>query len=166
MTLKFKGHGLCPWANHLTSLHRHFPIDKDGDHRKNTMLSILLARSHEKVKVLVAQSCPTLCYPMDCSPLGSSVHRILQARILEWVAMPFSRGSSWSRDWTWVSCIAGWFFTVWATREALISYHHYNNPIKLAHLISILKIRNLNFKEIQSFAQDGTAISWPSWDLI
>ena len=46
-----------------------------------------------KVKVLVAQSCPTLCDAMDCSPSGPSVHGILPARILEWVAMPFSRGS-------------------------------------------------------------------------
>jgi len=48
---------------------------------------------------------------MDCSPSGSSVHRILQARILEWVAMPSSRGSSQPRDQTGVSCIAGRFFT-------------------------------------------------------
>ena len=60
---------------------------------------------------LVAQSCPTLCDTIDCSPPGSSVHGILQARILEWVAMPCSRGSSWPRDRTWVSCIAGGFFT-------------------------------------------------------
>ena len=71
-----------------------------------------------KVKVLVIQSCLTLCEPMDCSPPGSSVHGILQAGILEWVVMPFSRGSSWPRDWTWVSCIAGRFFPVWAAREA------------------------------------------------
>ena len=71
-----------------------------------------------KVKVLVAQSCPTLCDPMDCSPRGSSVHGILQARTLEWVAMPFSSGSLWPRDWTWVSRIVGQFFTIWATREA------------------------------------------------
>ncbi|CAI9168991.1 unnamed protein product [Rangifer tarandus platyrhynchus] len=45
----------------------------------------------KKVKVLVTQTCPTLCNPMDCSPPGSSVHGILQARILEWVAGPFSR---------------------------------------------------------------------------
>ena len=45
----------------------------------------------------VTQSCPTLCDPMDCSPPGSSVHGILQGRILEWVAMPFSKGSSWHR---------------------------------------------------------------------
>ena len=48
----------------------------------------------------VVQSCPTLCDPVDCSPPGSSVHGILQARVLEWVAMPPSRGSSWPRDWT------------------------------------------------------------------
>ena len=57
------------------------------------------------------------CDPMDCSPPGLSVSGILQARILEWVAIPFFRGSSWPRDWTWVSCIAGEFFTTWATRE-------------------------------------------------
>ena len=50
--------------------------------------------------VLVAQSCLTLCDPMDCSPPDFSVHGILQARILEWVAIPFSRGSSGPRDWT------------------------------------------------------------------
>ena len=55
---------------------------------------------------------------MDCSPPGSSVHGILQARVLEWVAIPFSMGSSQARDQTRVSCIAGTFFTVWATREA------------------------------------------------
>ena len=66
----------------------------------------------------VAQSCPTLCDPMDCSPPASSVHGILQARILEWVAISFSRGSSQPRDWTRVSCIAGRRFILWATREA------------------------------------------------
>ena len=67
------------------------------------------------VLCLVAQSCPTLWEPMDCSPPGSSVHGILQARILEWVVMPSSWGSSWPRDQTQVSCIAGGFFTVWTT---------------------------------------------------
>ena len=50
------------------------------------------------------QSCVTLCDPMDCSPPGSSLHGNLQERILEWVAMPLSRGSSRPRDWTQVSC--------------------------------------------------------------
>ena len=55
---------------------------------------------------------------MDCSPPGSLSMGIFQARILEWVAMPSSRGSSQPRDWTLVSCIAGGFFTIWATRKA------------------------------------------------
>ena len=73
---------------------------------------------HSGVKVKVALSCLSLCIPMACSPPGSSVHGILQARILDWVAIPFSRGSSQPKDQTWVSCIAGRFFTVWAAREA------------------------------------------------
>ena len=74
--------------------------------------------SHASKYVLVAPSCPILWNPMDYSLPGSSVHGILQAGILEWVAMPLSRGSSWPREQTWVSCIAGKFFTIWATREA------------------------------------------------
>ena len=54
------------------------------------------------------QSCLTLCDSMDCSPPGSSVHGILQARILEWVAAPSSRGASQPRDWTWVWCLLHW----------------------------------------------------------
>ena len=64
-----------------------------------------------KVLVLVTQLCLTLCDSMDCSPPGYSVHGILQARILEWVAISFSRGSSWPRDQIQVPCIAGRFFT-------------------------------------------------------
>ena len=67
---------------------------------------------------LVTQSCPTLWDPLDCSPPGASVHGILHARILEWVAISFSRGSSWPRDWTQVSYIASGFCTVWISREA------------------------------------------------
>ena len=59
-----------------------------------------------------------LCDPMDCSPPGSLSIGILQARILEWVAISFSQGSSQPRDWTQVSCIAGTCFNIWATREA------------------------------------------------
>ena len=69
------------------------------------------------VNVLVTQLCLTLCDPMGCSPPGSSVHGILQARILEWVAISFSRGSSQPRDWTPVSCIAGRLFIIWATKK-------------------------------------------------
>ena len=63
--------------------------------------------------MLVTQSCLTLWEPMNHSPPGSSVHGILQARIMAWVAIPFSRRSSWPRDWTWDSCIAGGLFTIW-----------------------------------------------------
>ena len=66
---------------------------------------------------LVAQSCPTLCDRMDWNPPGSFVHGISQARILEWIAIFFSRGSCQPRDQTSVSCIAGGFFTDWATRK-------------------------------------------------
>ena len=61
---------------------------------------------------LVTQSCLILCDSVDCIPPGSSVHGLLQARTLEWVAIPFSRVSPLPRDQTWVSCIAGRFFTV------------------------------------------------------
>ena len=67
--------------------------------------------SYAWVHAKLLQSCLTLCDPMDCSPPGFSVHGIMQARILEWVAMPSSRGSSQPRDWTWVFCIAGEFLT-------------------------------------------------------
>ena len=66
----------------------------------------------------VTQSCPTLWDPMDCSLPGSSVRGILQARILELVAIPFSRRSSQSRDQTQFSSTAGRFFIIWATRKA------------------------------------------------
>ena len=56
---------------------------------------------------------------MDCNPPGSFVYGILQARLLEWVAIPFSKGSSWPRDRTWVSCIAGRFFTIWASGKPI-----------------------------------------------
>ena len=75
------------------------------------------------MNVLVAQSCPTLCNPVDCNPPGSSVHGIFQARILEWVVSSFSTGSSWPKDLSWprdptrVSRIAGRCFTIWAIKE-------------------------------------------------
>ena len=75
---------------------------------------------------------------MDCSLSGSSVHRIIQARILEWVAISFSRESSQPRDQTWVSCIAARFFTVWATREApflAIRKYYWKFPVHLSVLV-------------------------------
>ena len=89
-------------------------ITADGDCSHEIKRGLLLGRkvmtnldSILKSESEVAQSCPTLCNPGDCSPPGSSVHGILQARILEWVAISFSRVSSRPRDRTQVSCIAG-----------------------------------------------------------
>ena len=84
----------------------------------------------------VAQSCLTLCDPMDCSLPGSSVHGIFQARVLEWVAISFSRVSSWSRDWTWVSCIVGRCFTIWATM------HHPHMPQEREIIANNYKIQH------------------------
>ena len=70
-----------------------------------TTWEALLMTTEGKGKVLVAHSCPALCNPMDCSPPGSSVHGMLQARILEWVAISYSRGSYQPRDWAWFSCM-------------------------------------------------------------
>ena len=64
------------------------------------------------VLFLAVESCVALCDPTDCGPPGSSVHGILQARILEWVTMPSSKGSSPPRDRIQVSLIAGGFFTI------------------------------------------------------
>ena len=74
------------------------------------------------VSWLVAQSCPTLCNPMYCSPPVSSIYGILQARILEWVAISFSRGSSWPRDQTQVSCTG---------RQILYCLSHQGSPLLL-----------------------------------
>ena len=81
---------------------------------------------HMYVYVSHFQSCPTLCGSVDCSPLGSSVHGILQARILEWVANPFSRGSSGPRDQTWVSFIAG--------RQILYRQSYHGSPCAHAYV--------------------------------
>ena len=92
------------------------------------------------------QSCLALCDPIGCSPPGSSVHGILQARILEWVTMPSSRGSSRPRDRTWVSwgsCIEGRFFYRWATRQALFFPWRitiwYNSPGFCHHKLSVIE---------------------------
>ena len=69
----------------------------------------------------VARSCPTLCHSMDCRSPGSSVHGVFQVRILEWVAISFSRWSSQLRDWTHIFCVGRQILYHWATRKAYIS---------------------------------------------
>ena len=76
-----------------------------------------------KVKVKSLSHVRLCCDPLDCGLSGSSVHGMFQARVLEWVVISFSRGSSWLRDWTLVSHIVGRCFTIWATRKALICWN-------------------------------------------
>ena len=95
---------LCPWNSpgKNTGVGCHF------------LLQCMKVKSESEV----TQSCLALLDPMDSSLPGSSVHGIFQARVLEWVAILFSKGSSQPSDWTQVSCIAGRFFAAWATMEA------------------------------------------------
>ena len=85
-----------------------------GKQSSAQLQGVALDRRGVWVGVLVAQLCSTL-QPTESSPPGSPVHGSLQASMLQWVAMPFSKGSSWPRDQTWVSSIAGRFFTIWTT---------------------------------------------------
>ena len=130
---KFLSHLSCSYRS---ILHTTVQLRKQGASRvwntrywtvhQKTCFSIPLSESE------VTQSCLTLCGPMDCSLPGSSVHGIFQVRVLEWVAISFSRGSSWSKDWTRVSSIVDWHFTVWAPREVLnVSQHNYKLLLKV-----------------------------------
>ena len=106
----------------------------------------------------VAQSCLTLCYLMDCSLPGSSVHRIFQARVLNWVAISFSRGSSRPRDQTWVSLIVGRRFTVWATRIYINPFNPQSNTLRV-DTINIWFPSGAVVKNLP--AKQGTRISIP-----
>ena len=100
-------------------------------------------RSVFYVVVLVAQSSLTLCDPMGCTPLGSSIHGILQARMLQWVLSPFSRGSPRPRDGTQASGIAGKFFTVWATWKPVF-YLMYLSQLSICELGKWTAVGNLD----------------------
>ena len=123
------------------------------------------------------------CDPMDCNLPGSSVHGILQARTLKWVAISFSKQFSWPRDWTRVSCTAGRFFTNWARREAHIINTVINsmawvnkfNQLKCSFEIDILlpqsfKMKSFLLKEVNQLDQHGCKyyremFSWYSMQL-
>ena len=100
----------------------------------------------------VAQSCPALCNPVDCSLFRFSVRGIFQARVLEWVAISFSRGSSWPRDWAQVSHTVGRCFTLWATREVQKWYRW-----------SYLQNRNRDrdMKRHMDTEEKGVVVGWP-----
>ena len=120
-------------------------------------LSLVRFGREVKVKVLDVQSCPTLCNPMDCSLPGSSVHGILQARILEWVATSFSRRSFRPRDQTLVSDRASRFFTICTTREVSRSYS-VTSKASSPHPITE---RKCNSSEWES---PNSPWGWQSWE--
>ena len=95
---------------------------------------------------------------MDCKPHGSSVHGILQARTLEWVAMPFSRGSSWLKDRTLVSCIADGFLTRWATWEALYLLKVIQEPSSYLHPLCAKQDMILDSWEKYLVGQKGCSV--------
>ena len=102
----------------LTQKQKYRPMEQDREPRdKPTHLWVPYFWQSE-----FAQLYQTLCDSKDCSLPGSSVHGIFQASILEWVAISFSRGTSWPRDGSWVSCTAGRIITIWATREVLFFF--------------------------------------------
>ena len=117
-------------------------------HSSNTLVK------KEEKESEVAQSCPTLCDPVDCSLPGSSVHGILQARILEWVAISFSRGSSQPRDQSQVSRIAGRCFTLWLLSfkpTFRLSSFTFIKSLFSSSLLSAIKVVSSAFLELLIF---------------
>ena len=108
--------GLSEICRHMDSASRSWnPISNSFPKRIPLRTDLPVHAGHCR---LVTQSCLTHCNAMDCSPPGSSVHEISQTKLLEWVAMSFSRGSSQPRDQTHVTCIGRWILYYWTTREA------------------------------------------------
>ena len=125
-----------------------------------------------RVHAKLLQSCPTLCYLMDCSLSGSSVHGILQPTILEWVSLPFSRRSSWPRDLThapYVSCIAlvGGFFTTRATWD---TFSLNCTMVRLGHTLPLFWVLNSSFLSVvlvtDVLSNQILLICYTSWFLL
>ena len=122
----------------------------------NSSVDLMQWVAPSKQSCLVAQSCLTLCNLTDCSPRGSPVHGILQAKILECSTISFSRESSQPRDQTCIPCIAGRSFTIWATREAVNTQYIVKLLVVFGGILFLLLWRLLLLPE--SFSKN------PKWD--
>ena len=119
------GLGIIPWRRARLPTPVFWPREFHELHgvaKSRTRLSDFHFHSALRVGVLTCFSCVWICDPMNCSPPGFSIHGPLKARLLEWVSMLFSRGSSWPRDWTLVSFITGRFSIDRVTGEAPLQY--------------------------------------------
>ena len=114
------------------------------------LCSTVLCSPHSCVRAKSLQSCPTLCDPVNCSPTGSSVHGILQARMLEWIAK-FSRGSSWLRDQTRVSAVLG--ISRWALCR--LESANWGGPLRLHHTADHCHSVSLPAREGLSFTSSS-----------
>ena len=112
------------------------------------------------MKAIVAQSCTTLCNPMDYRPPGSSVHGIFQARILQWAAAPFSRGSSQPRDWTLVSRIASRFFSILANWEWFYFFCLILHRFPFFYSFQISIIFTMFFEDFYFVSDHGSNLKW------
>ena len=135
-----KGFQLAVWPKQCLKLREPLFLHLENGDNHTTFLSVMKTkgdypwsegpqrRTQQTLMIIVGLSVvPSSLWPMDYSPPGSSVHEILQAGILKWGAIPFSRWSSQPTDWTWVSQIAGRLFTIWTTKD------HYSQV--LSHLL-------------------------------
>ena len=102
---------------------------------------------------------------MDCSLPGASVHGVFQARVLEWVTISFSRGSSQTRDWTWVSCIVGRRFTIWATREVQ-PQHESAIGIHISSVQSLSRVRLFSTPWIKACQASRSLLKLMSIELV
>ena len=152
LRIHLANHNVFSAQNHILLLSRWFSTVEGG--RSPLQVGCVCVCVCVGVHTHMCVSCSVMfnclwCYRLY-SPPGSSVHGILQARILEWVAIPFAKGSSWSRDWTWVSCIAGRFFTVWVIREAPVWESHFNPSLAACNGLSGGRVE----------------LTWPHLDLL
>ena len=119
------------------------------------------------INVLITQLCPTLCNPMDCILPGSSLHGILQARILEWVSISFSRGPSQPRDWTCISCIGRQILCHWSHLGSMTNHKYLLNKQisewKIIELHFWLYFSSVNSVQQISFNKSSLTFSYYSW---